>query len=462
MVKKEIFEKIGGFDGRFKPAYYEDTDLCFSVRKMGYKVMYQPKSVIIHLEGATCGTDTSSGVKKFQEINRQKFYEKWKDTLLKHHYNPDPSNLFLARCRNGGKRILVIDHYVPTFDKDSGSYRMYNILKILIELGHCVTFIGDNLAKMEPYTSILQQIGIEVLYGPYTRSIEDYLKDHGKFFDIVILSRAPIAEKHILAVRKYCSKAKIIFDTVDLHFLREMRRAELEKNDKVKELAEKLKNIELKLARLANLTLVVSPFEKELLLKEDPTLNVEVLSNIHEIKPPKNSFENRKDIMFLGGFAHPPNIDAVKWFINDIFPKIKQQLPEVKFIIVGSNPPEEIMSLSSDDIIVTGYVRELEPYFESVRVFVSPLRYGAGVKGKIGEAMAHGVPVVTTSIGGEGMGLIDGENALIADDPVEFAEKVVKLYTDKALWEKISMRSIEHVKCNFSYNVAKNKIINII
>uniref|UniRef100_A0A7V3ZYC5 Glycosyltransferase n=1 Tax=candidate division WOR-3 bacterium TaxID=2052148 RepID=A0A7V3ZYC5_UNCW3 len=462
MVKREIWEKIGGFDRRFKPAYYEDTDLCFSIRKMGYKVLYQPKSVIIHFEGATSGRDTSSGIKRFQEINRRKFYEKWKDVLLKEHYDPNPSNLFLARSRRKGKNILVIDHHVPTFDKDSGSYRMYNILKILSELGHNVTFIGDNLAKMEPYTNVLQQMGVEVIYGSYVKSIEDYLKDYGRFFDVVILSRAPIAEKHITAVCKYCNNAKIIFDTVDLHFLREMRRAEIEKNNAIRRRAEMLKELELRLARIADLTLVVSPHEKELLIKEDPTLKIEILSNIHEVKPPVNSFDSRRDIMFLGGFAHPPNIDAVQWFVKEIFPIVKQQLPEVRFFIVGSNPPKEVTSLKSEDIIVTGYVKDLKPYFESCRVFVAPLRYGAGVKGKIGEAMAHGLPVVTTSIGAEGMGLIDGENALIADNPKEFAEKVIRLYKDNELWEKISKKSIEHIQHNFSYDIAKNKLCELI
>ncbi len=462
MVKREVWEKIGGFDSRFKPAYYEDTDLCFSVRKMGYKVVYQPKSVIIHFEGATSGRDTSSGVKKFQEINKPKFYEKWKDILLKEHYEPNPSNLFLARNRRKGKNILVIDHYVPTFDRDSGSYRMYNILKILSELGHNVTFIGDNLAKMEPYTSILQQMGIEVIYRPYINSIDEYLKNNGKFFDIVILSRAHIAEKHFTSVRKYCNNARIVFDTVDLQFLREMRRAKVEGNERVKKMAEKLKDLELRLAKSSDLTLVVSTYEKEILLKEDPSLKVEVLSNIHQINLPKNSFEERRDIMFLGGFTHPPNVDAVKWFVEDILPEIKKQLPDVKFYIVGSNPPREILSLNSEEIVVTGYVSDLKPYFETIRVFVAPLRYGAGVKGKIGEAMAHGLPVVTTSIGAEGMGLVNGENALIVDNPEEFAEMVVKVYKDKELWEKLSKESIKHIRSNLSYDVAKNNIYKLI
>ncbi|MEM3896273.1 MAG: glycosyltransferase [Archaeoglobaceae archaeon] len=462
MVKKDLFERIGGFSLEFKPAYYEDTDLCFNIRKFGYKVLYQPKSVVIHYEGITSGTDTRKGIKRYQEVNKQKFFEKWKDVLEKEHFEPNPDLLFLARSRKKGKKILVIDHYVPTYDKDSGSYRMFNILKILSELGHDVTFIGDNLMKFEPYTSILQQLGIEVIYAPYYKSVGEYLAKHGKFFDLVILSRSHIAIKHISNVKKYCNKAKIIFDTVDLQFLREKRRGEVEGNKEVLKEAEKLRSWELQLARLSDLTLVVSEKEAEILLKEDPSINVYVLSNIHEIKEPTKGFSEREGIMFLGGFNHLPNVDGVKWFVKEIFPEIKKHLPDVRFYVVGSDPPKEITSLKNPDIIVTGYVKDLEPYLENSRVFVAPLRYGAGVKGKINMAMSHGLPVVTTSIGAEGMHLIDGENALIADNPKDFAEKVVELYTDEELWKKLSKNSIEHTKKYFSYERAKERILEIL
>ncbi|MEM2174559.1 MAG: glycosyltransferase family 4 protein, partial [Candidatus Micrarchaeia archaeon] len=274
--------------------------------------------------------------------------------------------------------------------------------------------------------------------------------------------RSHIAIKHVSNVKKYCNKAKIIFDTVDLQFLREKRRGEVEGNKEVLKEAEKLRNWELQLARLSDLTLVVSEKEAEILLKEDPSINVYVLSNIHEIKEPTKGFSEREGIMFLGGFNHLPNVDGVKWFVKEIFPEIKKHLPDLKFYVVGSEPPKEILTLKSRDIIVTGYVKDLEPYLENSRVFVAPLRYGAGVKGKINMAMSHGLPVVTTSIGAEGMHLIDGENALIADNPKDFAEKVVKLYTDEELWKKLSKNSIEHTKKYFSYERAKERILEIL
>lgn len=464
IVRKDLFEKLGGFDKTFKPGYYEDTDLCFSIRRSGYKVLFQPKCFIFHFEGATGGIDIKTGVKKYQGINKSKFYDKWKDLLKKEQYPPEPANLlFHARNRKKGKNILIIDRYIPTFDKDSGSYRMYNITRILNDLGHKVTFIGDNLMRLEPYTAELQQYSTEVLYAPYIKSVKDFLVLEGKFFDVVIISRSDVAAKHVSYVKKYCSKAKKILDTVDMQFLRETRRAELYNDKYLLKKANAIKKKELDLSNEFDLTLVVSPVEKEVLLKEEPFLIVEILSNIHEIYAPENPFSRRKYLMFLGGFDHSPNIDAVKYFVNEILQYIRKEIPDIKIYIVGSNPPEEIQLLKSENIKVTGYVKDLKPYFENCRVFVAPLRYGAGVKGKIGEAMAHGVPVITTSVGAEGMNLENGENTFISDEPERFAENVLKVYKDNILWDKISGNSIKHVQKYYSFEENKiiiNKIIN--
>jgi len=462
MVKGELFEKIGGFDGRFRPIYYDDSDLCFSIRNLGYRVMYQPMSVIVHFEGVTCGTDTLVGIKKYQEINKPKFVEKWSQVLQKHHYPPVAENAFLARDRVSEKRILVIDHYVPTYDKDAGSFDMFSMLKILVELGNKVTFIGDNLLRLEPYTQGLQQKGIEVIYTPYVFSAEAYIKKYGRFLDVVILSRAHVAIKHLDRVKQDCIRAKVVYDTIDLQFLRKSRRASIENNVKLLKQAEELKATELYLARNSDITFVVSPVEKEILLKEDPSLNVEVIiRSVHSVKSPEKQFSERKDILFIGGFDHPPNVDAVIYFVKEILPFVKQRISDVRFYTVGSNPPKQVLSLQSDAVVVTGYVKDVTPYFENCKVFVAPLRYGAGVKGKILLSMSYGVPIVTTSIGSEGIGLVDGQNVLIADDPQEFVQKVILLCNEEELWSKLSRNSLEHIRRCFSYEVAKEQFKNL-
>jgi glycosyltransferase involved in cell wall biosynthesis len=222
--------------------------------------------------------------------------------------------------------------------------------------------------------------------------------------------------------------------------------------------ADETKKIELQMAKMCDITIVVSTNEQQILKKEDPLLNVQVISLIHPIILPTKKFSERRDLLFLGAFLHTPNADSALWFIHEIFPKIKIQKPDIKIFIVGDRPTDEVLSLSSDDVIVTGYVEDLSEYFNNCRVFVAPLRFGAGVKGKINQSMSCGLPVVTTSIGAEGMGIVDGTNVLIADDPELFSQKVIKLYDDEKLWDTISINSIEHIRNNTSYEQSKIRI----
>src|SRR6266511_2167538 len=231
MVPKALFESAGGFDPRYAPGYYEDTDLAFKVRQAGYRVLYQPLSEVIHYEGATGGTDISTGTKKHQEINRATFAEAWAAELKTKPPNGDVA--FLRQALPGRKNILVIDHHVPMPDRDSGSLRMFQILKLLHQLGHRVTFIPDNLADIPPYTGELQKRGIQVFYHPYVQKVRDYLSSHGSEFDAVVLSRCQFARKHIAEARLYAPQSRIIFDTVDLHFLREESEARLTRDPEI-------------------------------------------------------------------------------------------------------------------------------------------------------------------------------------------------------------------------------------
>ncbi len=190
LIRKDTWDKIGGFDERFTPAYYEDTDLAFNIRKYGYKVMYQPKSIVVHFEGISHGKDLNASFKRFQEINRPKFVEKWRNLLEKDHFE-NGEKVFLARDRTRYKEhILIIDHYVPFFDKDAGSKAMFLILKALKELNTHISFIGDDFNIHEPYTPTLQQMGIEVVYGEwYMKDWKNFFFSYLKYFDFIILSR---------------------------------------------------------------------------------------------------------------------------------------------------------------------------------------------------------------------------------------------------------------------------------
>jgi len=462
LVRKDLLNKVNGFDTKYFPAYCEDTDLCFKVRELGYKIVYQPKAEIIHFEGITAGTDESTGVKKFQKLNMDKFYKKWHSVLEKEQVK-DFKELFLARDRSQKKKILLfIDHSVPTWDQDGGSFVTFNYLNVLLHMGFKIIFWPDEICQPEFYIEHLQQMGIEVVYEtPFKK----YIKKYGKYIDIVFIARPHIAIKYIDLILKYSSRAKIFYIAHDLHFLREKRRAEIETENKNRILKEsrKFKKMEFYIISKSDKVLLFSPVEKEIVLKENPTFNVEIIPG--SILSPNRcikGFKERKDIMFLGGFFHKPNEDGVLWFVNDIFPFIKEKIPDVKFIIVGSNPTEKIIRLSSLDILVTGFVEDIAKYFQDNKVFVAPLRYGAGFKIKIAQALSYGIPVITTSIGAEGMGLKNRESALIGDTPEEFARDVIDVYTNEELWTKLSHNGVEHVKNNYTFDVARKKIEEIL
>ena len=451
LVRRSVFEVLGGFDPRYAPAYYEDTDLAFRLREHGYRVLFQPAARVVHFGGATAGTDTSTGFKSFQVVNHEKFKARHAAALA-NQLPHDPSLLRIARDRRRGQRILVMDHMVPHHDHDSGSVRMMALLRMLMELGHRVTFLPDNLAGIEPYATELQQLGIELLYGP---SEFGYVERHGHEFDIAILCRAHFARQYLPGLVAARPRPFIIFDTIDLHYLREQRLAELEQDPGLMRSAERTRDVELGVMRASNMVWVTSTHEAEL-LRTDATLPpIEIVPNIHTVRTQVPGFRARRDMLFIGGFRHAPNEDAVHYFVKDIWPLIKAALPEARFNIVGSHTPPSVLRLASPDVIVHGYVPDIEPIFDSCRLSVAPLRYGAGVKGKITQSLAWGLPAVATPLAAEGMHLVDKEQIMIASSPQEFADRVVAVYRDESLWRRLSDGGRRHVQKHLSYEAVR-------
>jgi GT2 family glycosyltransferase len=452
MIPSALFRHLNGFDEYYAPAYYEDTDIAFRVREAGYQVLFQPSAKVIHFEGVTSGKETESGVKSYQVVNQKKFFERWEDVLSKHAANG--VNVAQERDRIDSSRLLVIDACVLTPDQDAGSQNVYNYIKIFCLLGFKVTFAPDNLQYHEYYTDALQRIGVECLYYPYITSIKSYLEEHGRLYDCIFICRFNIALKHLSTVRALCPNARVIFNTEDLHYLREMRQAGIDKNPEAATLALTHKEQELEIVKRVDYTLVVSHFEREILARECPNSLVEVIPMPREAYGCQTNFEKRSDILFIGGFQHTPNVDAVLYFISQIFPYIKAALPNVKLYVLGSKPPSKILKLASEDIIVTGYLSDISLHFNRCRLCVAPLRYGAGVKGKLLTSFCYGVPAVATEIACEGMGLTHGKEILIGKNPSEFADCVVKLYTDQNLWNRLSSDGLNFVKERYSFEAA--------
>lgn len=459
LVRKDLWDLLEGFDERYVPAYFEDTDLAFEIRKLGYRVVLQPKSVIVHFEGVSHGTDTGSGIKSYQVKNKEKFLEKWQEELSANHL-PNAEHVFWARDRSGKqKTVVVVDHYVPHYDKDAGGRCTYFYIKLMKAMGLHVIFIGDNFFKHEPYTTELQQIGVEVLYGnEYAKNIHQWIKTNGQYLDYVYLNRPHIAIKYMDSFKKN-TNAKIIYFGHDLHYLREMRNYEITKNPALLKSAEEWKKTEFTLFEQADVIHVVGSFEQKVLQEQfpgKPVRNIPLFPYEKQYNEGVFQYQERKDLLFVGGFNHTPNYDGITWFINDIFPQIMKAIPEIRLYIVGSNPPEDLKAMQSKSIIVTGYVsdEELEDYYKKSRIIVVPLRYGAGVKGKVVEALYYQVPLVTTSIGSEG--LVNTEDVMmVADDSEQFANSVIQLYEDETQWSSLSRLSGEYIGQYFTREAAQ-------
>ena len=459
-IPAALFRELGGFDERYAPAYYEDTDLAFAVRAARRRVYYQPAATIVHFEGQTSGTDETSGIKQHQVVNREKFARKWA-TELAHHRN-NGSMVWAERDRGARLRVLVIEACLITPDQDSGSVRTLAMLELLVEAGCKVVFVADNLEYRQPYVRDLQQRGVEVVFHPYATSVTELLGTRGVEFDLILVARHYIVAKHLDAVRSFAPQALLVFDTVDLHFLREERKAALEASAAAAATAQTTRDVELALIRKSDVTLVVSPIEKRLLDELVPEARVRVLSNIHELLPGGKPYAEREGLVFIGGFQHPPNTDAVLWYAREILPHLRRLLPGVRTTIVGADPPATIRALAADDFIVTGYVPDVAPWFTGCRVSVAPLRYGAGVKGKVNLAMSYGLPVVATPASVEGMSLSPGDDVLVADDAAAFAEAIARLYHDEALWERLSAGGRENIRRHFSRDVARGALAELL
>jgi len=369
--------------------------------------------------------------------------------------------------------ILVIDPFLPMFDKASGSLRLFHILKLLKWLNYHVTFIArDDLLK-DMYMPILQNLGIEVYSGDPSAleaigmlkigsplNLKHILKS--RFYELAILSMWDIAEYYLPFVKKYSPGTKIWIDTVDIHFVREIREAKLKRDNLKKKQAEQNKRREINIYNKADALITVTEKDKQTISQYIKQKPIHVLPNIHETIHWQKEFTETKDLLFIGNFNHPPNIDAVKFFVEKVWPLIESKLPNIKLYIVGTNPPQEIIDLGNDNVKITGYVKDLSTYLKRARISVNPLRFGAGMKGKIGEALSWGLPVVTTEIGAEGMHLKHGKHVLIADEAEAFAESVITLYQDQVLWEKLSLNGRKLVEENWSPQVLGNRVAEIL
>ena len=354
------------------------------------------------------------------------------------------------------RRILVVDAMVPNPARDSGSLRLCMMLRLLQQDGWRVDLLSDDGRVTAADVSRLRAYGIHLHQG----SVMAWLRRHGTTLDAVLLCRLSVAAQYLVPARRLAPKAMCIFDTVDLHFLREQRAAEISGSRRMHRQSTASRRQELALIRASDLSFVVSPVELDMLRKELPDSRVELLSNIHEIHGRSMPFSARHDLLFVGGFGHPPNEDAMRWFVAEILPLLREHDPSMRLHIAGDITPEARHALAQPGVEIYGRVDDLSSLMNHCKVSVAPLRFGAGVKGKVNMAMSYGLPVVVTPIAAEGMHLVDGNDALIAATAADFAEAVWRVYRDEGLWMLLSDEGIANVQRHFSPEVALQVLRN--
>ena len=461
VVSAIAWSEVGGFDRLYAPAYCEDLDLAYKLRQEGYEVWYQPLSIVLHYEGRSHGRDVTVGIKAHQTRNLKTFFQKWQHALGENGLPKPHPHAEANRTRR--KHALVVDAKTPTPDRDSGSNNTFDVIRLLQQLGWQVAFAPRNHAFAGNYTKALQRIGVEQLIAPCISSLKDIVQNRLSQYDLIFAFRYESLDDWYDGLRTSYPRARLVFHDVDLHHLRLRRRAEILGDRNLRIEAEIVKDKELELFAKCDCSVVVTETEKMAVTREIPLSNIVVYPYTMDVRRSEVPFEQRRHLCFIGGYAHDPNVDAVRYFVRDVWPLAKEQLPaDAKFLIVGADAPECIRSLVADDVVVTGYVDRLDNIIDDCRISVAPLRYGAGIKGKLVRTLAYGLPSVASSVAVEGMGLQGEKHVLVADDPRCFAEAIVRLFHDRAVWQLLQEEGYKFVEKRYSWRVGLETCAQII
>lgn len=461
LIRTKLWEQLKGFDTRYAPAYCEDSDFAFRARSHGSRVYDQPFSCVVHHEGLSHGTDLNQGGKSYQIVNQKRFLERWRPVLEKDHF-PNGQHVYLARGRTQSKNhILFLDHYVPQPDRDAGSRTVSEFIKAIQAIGSHVTFWPHNGWYDPDYTPLLQSLGVEVVYGDdAARGLEIWLDQNAAYLNAVVLSRPDVFEAFEPVLRRF-SVQPIIYYGHDIHFARMQMQKELQPDSHMTSSIERMRQREMDIWRRADIVLYPSNEEANLVIQQLKSSGSTDSFDVHKAKAPNKAMaiqpyvfeqnkappalERRKILIFVAGFAHPPNEDAADWLVHKIMPKVWSVFPSLTLALVGSNPTDKVKCLAKSSVQVTGYVtdRELAELYNQALVALVPLRFGAGVKNKVIEALAQGVPLVTTPIGMQGLEQAD-DVAKVAEHPEEFAKSVVDLLSHPKSWYEQQKKGFDY------------------
>jgi glycosyltransferase involved in cell wall biosynthesis len=454
LIKRDILHELAGFNEQYRTFEFAHIDLAFRARALGHSCHYCPSAQIF----SYCSEGGEDRQNDWDRFARQK------SAQMVDNCETSGQDLSRLHDRVPTGRALYIDADSPTPDQNAGSAYTLNIIRILNEFGFRVTFVPDsNFIHRGKYTDTLQAMGVEAIYAPYFHNVRDLLIEKGGNFELVVLCRVEIASRYLDLVRQLVPRARIVFNTVDLHFLREIRGAELLDEPEWFERARRTQHAEIASIAKADATIVLTDHEADIVRLEAPSALIHVIPLVPDPDElcraaPFSAapFSARSGVIFVGTYQHAPNADAVTYFVRSIWPLVRQRVPTAVFRIVGSGMTPQVQALAGNGVEVVGFVDELDAVLDQCRVSVVPLRYGAGMKGKILTSLRAGLPTVSSSIGIEGFALTPGEEILVEDDPYMFADAVIRLYTDEAMWTRLSQKELEFTRKNFSFDRSRD------
>jgi glycosyltransferase involved in cell wall biosynthesis len=361
------------------------------------------------------------------------------------------------------KRALICSNYMPQADLDSFTRRLLHFVEFLHEAGWSITCVAKNPQGVEQYAALLEELGVSVHVG-FDEHVERLASENQ--FDVAILGFWYIAAEVIKTLRQYSPTTRIIVDSGDLHFLRQARRILRESPDELDVLDGKYASEtvgELNAYAAADAVFAVSQKEADFVSDfVGDSLRAYVVPDCEELPRSSVPFAKRRGVLFLGNFQHYPNVEAVEFLCREVLTQFDPaSLREHPVYIAGNAMTSAVRKCGEGlpFVRMLGWVPSIEPYFERVRVSILPLLHGAGTKRKMIQALAIGTPTVSTSIGAEGFALRDGEEVLIADDPIAFANAIARLLSDEELWERLTRQGYERIIADHGRDTARERLM---
>lgn len=460
-ISFELWHQLAGFDDRYAPAFYEEFDLCFRAIERGYKVVYEPACKVFHVGSASYGPERRD---ELSGRNQRRFYERHADRLRQQPTALPMPTRWSGHIAGPKKRcILMIDDCAPDPTTHAGALTTYSYIQLFANLGWRVVFGSAYTGRHEgDSVKQLEKLGVAFIRQP--KSLRQWIYENGEDIDQVLIARPEIADEFLGDLRA-ATKAKICYYTHDLHYLRMQRESELANDASARKQAKKMYHLEARVFDASDVVLTPSSEEADIIRSMTGTqtrVMPPYFFDPKDINPrTRESFETTKDIIFIGGFPHRPNVDAASFLVEEIMPIVWHSVPDANVLLVGYAPPKEVLALAGPRVTVTGQVPDLKPFCDRARFMLAPLRYGAGVKGKIVHALRTGLPVVTTSIGAEGIGITSDLDGVVSEGPLDLATAAVALLADPGRCAQLSCAGAELIKNRFSIMNAEEFVTGV-